>query len=409
MQKKNRRQIVSWCLFDFANSSYSAVIAAVIFPVYYVSVIVGDKSGLGDLWWGRAISFSMAFVALTSPFLGGIADYSGRRKRMLVFYTLLSVASVSALSFLQKGMVIEGFLLVMAANIGMEGGLVFYNSFLPEIAEREFQGRVSAWGYAVGYAGSIASLLIALPLIKSGQYSAAWVMVSVFFLLFSLPAFVFLKQNRGERRPLLESAIRGGTYSWHTLKTIWGRREVRRFLLAFLIYDDGINTVIVFSSIFASSTLGFGPEELVALYMAVQVTALCGAFLMARPIDYLGPKRVVTLSLVLWAFVTITAFLIYNKIYFWALACCAGLGLGTVQAASRAFFAQFIPLGRESEYFGLYSMVGKSSAVAGPLLFGYVSSTFGSQRPAILAVTAFFVAGLVILRSVQGGGPNVVK
>jgi UMF1 family MFS transporter len=409
MQKRNRGQILSWCLFDFANSSYSAVIAAVVFPVYYVSVIVGDKSGVGDLWWGRAISFSMAFVALTSPFLGGIADYSGRRKRLLFFYTLLSVSCVSALSFLKRGMVIEGFLLVLLANIGMEGGLVFYNSFLPEIAEKEFQGRVSALGYAVGYAGSIASLLVALPLIKRAQYDAAWLMVAAFFMLFSLPAFLFLKQTRDEKVSLLESAIKGGRYSWRTLKTIWGRREVRRFLLAFLIYDDGINTVIVFSSIFASTTLGFGPEELVALYIVVQVTALCGAFLMARPIDYWGPKWVVALSLVLWAFVAIAAFLTYRKVYFWALASCAGLGLGTVQAASRAFFAQFIPPGRESEYFGVYSLVGKSSAVAGPLLFGYISSTFGSQRPAILAVSVFFVAGLLILQGVRGGGANVVE
>jgi UMF1 family MFS transporter len=406
---KNRRQVVSWCLFDFANSSYSAIIAAVVFPVYYVQVIVGDTSGLGDLWWGRAISFSMAFVAVTSPFLGGIADYSGRRKGFLLFYTLLCVGCVSALALLTKGMVREGFILIMAANVGMEGGLVFYNAFLPEIAEREFEGRVSAWGYAVGYAGSIASLLIALPLIKSGRYSAAWLMVAVFFFLFSLPAFIFLTQGNQKRLPLWESAIKGGTHSWTTLKAIWGRREVRRFLLAFLIYDDGINTVIVFSSIFAAATLGFGPKELVGLYMVVQVTALFGAFMMARPIDYWGPKRVVTLSLVLWSIVAVAAYVIYKKAYFWALACCAGLGLGTVQAASRAFFAQFIPPGRESEYFGVYSLVGKSSAVAGPLLFGYISSTFGNQRPAILAISAFFITGLLLIRGVGGGGPNIVE
>jgi UMF1 family MFS transporter len=409
MQKKNRGQILSWCLFDFANSSYSAVIAAVVFPVYYVSAIVGDKTGLGDLWWGRAISLSMAFVAITSPFLGGIADYSGRRKQLLLSYTLLSVACVSALSFLKQGMVIEGFFLVMAANIGMEGGLVFYNSFLPEIAEKEFQGRVSAWGYALGYAGSIASLLCALPLIKAGHYRATWIMVSAFFLLFSVPAFLFLGQARRKGLPLLESAIRGGSYSWKTLKTIWGRPEVRKFLFAFLIYGDGINTVIVFSSIFAATTLGFGANELVALYVVVQVTALAGAFIMARPVDYWGPKRVVTLSLVLWSVVAVMACIIYRKVYFWALACSAGLGLGTVQAASRAFFAQFIPPGRESEYFGVYSLVGKSSAVAGPLLFGYVSSTFGSQRPAILAISAFFIAGLLLIRRVSGGGPNIAE
>ncbi len=409
MQRGNRGQIVSWCLFDFANSSYSAVIAAVVFPVYYVQVVVGDTSGLGDLWWGRAISFSMAFVALTSPFLGGIADYSGRRKGFLLFYTLLCVGCVSGLVLIKKGMVTEGFLLVMAANVGMEGGLVFYNAFLPEIAEREFQGRVSAWGYAVGYAGSISSLLIALPLIKSGQYNSAWVMVAVFFFLFSLPAFIFLNQGSRKRLSLWGSAIQGGRHSWTTLKAIWGRREVRRFLLAFLIYDDGINTVIVFSSIFAAATLGFGAKELIGLYMVVQVTALFGAFVMARPIDYWGPKRVVTLSLVLWSIVAVAAYVIYKKVYFWGLACCAGLGLGTVQAASRAFFAQFIPPGRESEYFGVFSLVGKSSAVAGPLLFGYVSSTFGSQRPAILAISAFFITGLLLIRGVRGGGPNIVE
>ncbi|NJD57747.1 MAG: MFS transporter [Nitrospirae bacterium] len=144
MQRIDRRQLVSWCLFDFANSSYSAVIAAVIFPVCYVSSIADNTAGQGDLWWGRAISLSMAFVAITSPFLGGIADYSGKRKRLLLFYTAACIISVAFLSVLKKGMVLEVFFFVLMANIGMEGGLVFYNSFLPDIARREYQGRVSA-------------------------------------------------------------------------------------------------------------------------------------------------------------------------------------------------------------------------------------------------------------------------
>src|SRR5512135_1549052 len=129
---KNRKEIISWCLFDFANSSYSAVIAAVIFPVYYASQIVGNEQGLGDLWWGRAVSLSMAVVALSSPFIGGIADYGGFRKRLLFFYTALCVSMVACLSLLKRGMVMEGFIVVALANVGMEGGLVFYNSFLPE-------------------------------------------------------------------------------------------------------------------------------------------------------------------------------------------------------------------------------------------------------------------------------------
>ena len=407
MKIQNPGQVASWCLFDFANSSYSAVIAAVIFPVYFVSAIAGDATGQGDLWWGRAISFSMAFVAITSPFLGGIADYSGRRKRLLFFYTLLCVLSVSSFSLLRRGMLLEGFLLMVLANVGMEGGLVFYNSFLPDISDKEYQGRVSAWGYAVGYTGSICSLLLALPLVKAGRYHETWFVVSFFFLVFSLPAFLYLPRDRKKSVSVFSAAVKGGRHSVDTLRTMLKNRHLRRFMLAYFIYEDGVNTVIVFSSIFASVTLKFAVNELVLLYIIVQVTALIGAFLMAKPIDAWGPKKVLLLSLFAWSLVSISAFFIYSKTYFWFLASVAGLGLGTVQASSRAFFTQFIPLEHESEYFGVYSLVGKSSAVMGPLVFGTVSSAFGSQRPAILAISVFFVAGSLIIRHVQGGGPNI--
>jgi len=406
---KNIRQIISWCLFDFANSSYSAVIAAVIFPVFYVSSVVGNASGEGDVWWGRAISLSMAFVALSSPLLGGIADYSGRRKRLLFIYTAVCVIAISFFPLLKKGMVLEGFFLVLLANIGMEGGLVFYNSFLPEIADREYQGRVSAWGFGVGYAGSILSLLIALPFVKAGRFSETWIMVTLFFALFSLPAFSFLPKDKKTGLSVIGSAAKGWTYFLSVMREIFGRRELRKFMLSYLVYEDGVNTVIVFSGIFAATTLGFVPQELIGLYLIVQITALGGAFVMARPIDAWGPKKVVILSLMLWSTVAVAAYFIEAKAQFFALASIAGLGLGTVQAASRAFFTQFIPPGRESEYFGTYALVGKSSAVLGPLVFGYISSTFGSQRPAILAVSLFFFGGFLLLRTVEGGGPNITK
>ncbi len=407
MAIKNKKQIISWCLFDFANSSYSAVIASVIFPVYYATQIVGNEAGLGDLWWGRAVSLSMAVVAVTSPFIGGIADYGGIRKRLLFIYTALCISMVASLSFLHEGMIVQGFFLITMANIGMEGGLVFYNSFLPEIAEKEYHGRVSAWGFAIGYAGSISSLLGAIPLVKSGHAGAPWIMVALFFALFSIPAFLFLPGDKKNGLVLSQAASRGFRYTWNTFKTIWAKKDSRRFLIAYLIYEDGVNTVIVFSSIFAATTLGFFPRELIGLYLVVQVTALVGAFLMARPIDYWGPKKVVSLSLLFWTAVSISAFFVTSKGYYWLIACIAGLGLGTVQAATRAFFTQFIPPDHESEYFGVFSMVGKSSAVMGPLVFGFFSSTFGSQRPAILSVALFFLTGLIIIQFVKGGGPNI--
>jgi len=403
----NKKHIISWTFFDFANSSYSAVIAAVVFPVYYVNVVVGNETGLGDLWWGRAISVSMAIVALSSPFLGGIADFGGIRKRFLFLYTALSVLAVASLSILGKGMIIEGFLLIAIANLGMEGGLVFYNSFLPRIAPREYQGRVSAWGFMVGYAGSIISLLFALPLIQDGYFKATWVMVAVFFAVCSIPAFLFLPKDTKEGYTIMHSAMRGLRHAVTTLREIVRRKEPGKFLFSYLIYEDGVSTVIVFSSIFAATTLGFQPRELIFLYLTVQATALLGSLVMAKPIDLWGPKKVVMMSLVLWAAVAVTAFFVETKNHFWFIATSAGLGLGTVQAASRAFYAQFIPEGKEAEYFGLYSLAGKSSAVIGPIVFGQISTTFGSQRPAILSVAAFFLIGLIMLFFVRGGAPNI--
>jgi UMF1 family MFS transporter len=403
----NKKHIISWVLFDFANSSYSAVIASVVFPVYYVNSVVGNEAGIGDLWWGRAISASMAVVALTSPFLGGIADYGGLRKKLLFIYTAISVSAIASLTVLHKGMVHEGFALIALANLGMEGGLVFYNSFLPRIAPQEYQGRVSAWGFGTGYSGSILSLLIALPLVIRSQFEATWLMVAAFFALFSTPAFLFLPRDVKGGIPAAQAGMTGMRQTLRTLKEIWRQKEPRKFLLSYLIYEDGVNTVIVFSSIFAATTLGFKPQELIALYLIVQVSALIGAFLMAKPIDTWGPKKVVIISLLMWISVSVTAFLIRTKIQFWLLASFAGLGLGTVQAATRAFYTQFIPKGKEAEYFGVYSLVGKSSAIAGPLVFGQVSSAFGSQRPAILSLVFFFLIGMIILRYVKGGGPNV--
>lgn len=404
----NRKHIFSWTLFDFANSSYSAVIAAVVFPVYYTSVIVGNEAGLGDLWWGRAISVSMAVVALSSPFLGGVADFGGSRKKFLLVYTALSVGAIAGLSALGEGMAAAGFLLIVIANAGMEGGLVFYNSFLPRIVPPEYQGRVSAWGFMVGYAGSILSLLIALPLVRAGEFKATWLMVATFFALFSVPAFLFLPADTKPGPSLFHAGMKGLRYTVRTLGEIWRRKEARKFLVSYLIYEDGVNTVIIFSSIFAATTLGFKPQELIMLYLVVQASALAGSLIMARPIDFRGPKKVVVISLIMWTCVAIAAFFITTKTHFWLLASFAGLGLGTVQAATRALFAQFIPDGREAEYFGVYSLVGKSSAIFGPIIFGYVSTTFGSQRPAVLSVAGFFLVGMLILGSVKGGGPNII-
>lgn len=397
-----RKQILSWCMYDFANSTYSAVIAAVIFPVYYTSQIVTD--GSGDLWWGRAISLSMLIVAIVTPFLGGMADYSGSRKKYLTAFTLLSVISIAMLSLLEPGMAFVGFLIIVAANVGMEGALVFYNAYLIDISPPGHMGRVSSWGFALGYAGSVLSLLIALPLVRSGMFDAVWFMVAGLFLVFSVPALRFLPMDRPTDSSAL-SMRQGFREIAGTLRSLLAQKDARMFLIAYFLYADGVSTVIVFSSLFAAETLGFRPSELVMLYMAVQVFALIGSLGMARRTDTWGAKRVVQLSLSLWVVVTVASSMIYTKPAYWCIAMLAGLSLGTVQAASRALYAEVLPRGHEAESFGVFAFAGKSSAIIGPLLFGFISTSFGSQRPAVLAVSLFFITGMLVLMGVKKGLP----
>ena len=397
-----RREVASWCLYDFANSSYSAVIAATIFAKYYAQTIVGNQAGLGDVWWGRVSSVSMLFVALSSPYLGGIADSGGVRKLLLILYTWMSILAIASFVFLEPGMPLAGFVLAVVANIGMEGAVVFYNSYLPRIAPADMQGRVSGWGFGVGYAGSIAALAAALPFTDPLQPKTIWILVALHFALFSLPGFLWLPGDSRAGVDLWKAARQGFETSRSLLKELWQRPNARRFLLAYLFYEDGVNTTIIFSSISAAQTLGFVDRELVFLYLIVQFSALLGAFAMARPTDTKGPKFVVVLSLVLWCLVVSAAYLVQSKGQFWVVAVVAGLGLGSVQAASRALYARFIPVGEESRYFGVYALVGKSAAVVGPLLFGEMSRAFGSQRPAILSVAVLFIAGLAILSRVEG-------
>lgn len=393
-----RRRILAWCLFDFANSAYSAVIVATVFGIYYATTIVGNDRGLGDLWWGRAISASLVGVVLTGPLLGALADRAGLRKRLFIAFTGLCIASVALFTTLAPGSVLWGFALIALANFGFESAQIYYNAYLPEIAPPDRLGTVSGLGFGIGYLGSIVGLVVALPLAGAKQFDLLWLVVAGFFAVFAVPAFVALPADRprpGTGRPF-----------WHVVRDAWNQRDLRRFLLAYFVYFDGVETVIIFSGIFAATTLGFTTPEVVKLFLAVQVSALAGALLLARPTDRWGPKRVITLTLFLWIGVVAGAYAAQTKPAFFVVAVIAGIGLGSIQAASRALMAGLIPAGREAEMFGFYAFCGKSSAVLGPLVFGAVSYLLGgNQRAAVAAVGVFFVVGLVLLQRVRPTAP----
>jgi UMF1 family MFS transporter len=405
-----RRTLVAWTLYDFANSAFAATVLATIFPVYYAAAIVGNADGRGDFWWGLVGSVSMVLVAVSSPLLGGIADHAGVRKPFFVGFTLVSVAATALLATLQPGMVLGGFFLAVVGVVTFEAAFVYYNSYLPRIAEPSALGRVSAAGFAVGYVGSIVATGLAYPFVAAKAYWACFLAAAAQFAVFALPAFITLPPDRRQAVRLGSAVARGVGATLATLREIVRRperRQLRRFLLAYLVYEDGVRTVILFAAVFASKTLGFTPPEIIGLFLTVQITALLGSVLGARPTDVRGPRFVVMLTLVQWVAVTVLSYFVQTKGQFWVVAVLAGTGLGAVQAASRTFMATLVPAGREAEFFGFYSLVGKAGAVMGPLVFGGVSRLLaGNQRAAIVAIGLFFVVGLALLARVRAGGPT---
>lgn len=398
----NRKHVTVWAMYDFANSVYPAVITATVFSVYFTSDIVGNTSGLGDLWWGRVLALSMFFVALSSPLLGAIADNAGLRKRMLILYTAICIICVSLFTTLEPGMILLAFGLAVLANIGYEGALVYYNAYLPDIAPPERQGLVSGIGFGVGYAGSAAGLLIAIPLVSRGLFDLTWLSVAMFFALFSLPCFLGLPKDKVGTLPVWEAATDGVVGFKKLVGDVWGHRQLRRFLLAFFLYIDGVNTTIYFAGIFAETTLGFERQELLYLFLVVQIFALAGSFALAKPTDIWGPKRVITITLVLWTTISGAVYFVHTKQVFFLVGVLAGAGLGGVQAASRALMASLIPKGKEAEMFGFYAFCGKSSSVIGPIVFGEISYALaGNQRVAVLSVATFFLLGLLLIQRVR--------
>jgi len=398
----NKKQVGAWALFDLANSVYPAVIVSVVFQVYYIDTIVGNQDSIGDWWWGRAVALSALVVAVSSPLLGAIADRAGMRKRFMGFFVAMCVTGVALFTTLGPGAVFWGAAIFVFANVGYEACLVFYNAYLPDIAPSDKQGWVSGLGFGVGYVGSALGLLLAIPLIET-NIDLVWVMVAVFFILFSIPSFLFLPQDQASDVSVGRAAWWGVTNLLKILGEVLQEKDLRRFLLAFFFYIDGVLTAIYMSSTVATTTFGYTQAELVYLFIALQIAALCGAFALAKPTDFLGPKKILSGVLVMWTLVAVSmGFIPTSKLWFGALAMVAGFGLGSVQAASRAFMATLIPKGKEAEMFGFYALCGKSSSVVGPLVFGYIAmASGGNQRLAVMAISVLFVVGLGLLRRVN--------
>ena len=399
----HRRTVFSWALYDFANSIYPAVMTTAVFPIFYSGYVVGDLAGEGggDAWWGLAVSTSALLIALSAPLLGAVADGAGVRKRLMAIFVGICLVGVLAMTTLSPGMIVAGFCFFVIANVGYEGSLIFYNAYLPEIAPVERRGFVSGLGFGVGYLGSALGLVLVLPFAQD-RTELVWPIVAAFFLLFSIPTFRNLPADRAGGIGIGRAAVGGIVRLRKTIALVRRLPNLRRFLISYFFYIDGILTLIVMAGVIAVETFGFNQVQTIELFLIVQFSALVGSFALARPTDRFGPKPVLRFVLIWWIGIGVAGYFVQSSALFYGLALAGGLGLGSAQAASRTFMASLIPKGKEAEMFGFYALCGKTSSVLGPALFGWLTVQFaGNQRPGFLLLTGFFLVGGFLLRFVK--------
>ncbi len=403
---KEKKKIFIWTLFDFANTSFSIVVVTFLYAVYFKKTVAAGEP-VGDLYWSIATSVAMIITAIISPVLGAIADFSAGKKRFLLFFTILCITATSCLYFIGAGNIFWGITIFVLANIGFEAGLVFYDAFLPEITSPKNYGRVSGYGFGMGYLGSLATLGIVFPFIQNDLIKETFPLSALFFLVFSLPLFFFLHDTRKNVQTSGNYISIGLNRVWTTLTHLKYYKNLALFLVAYFFYIEGVNTVIFFAGNYASTTLGFSDSELLIFFLTVQTTAIVGSILLGIIADSIGQKKTIVITLIMWLITVVLAYFVDDKTGFYIVGLLAGSAMGSSQSTSRSLMSKLTPPEKKTEFFGFYSFFGKSSAVVGPLVFGLVSYLSGSQRMAIISVTFFFIVGLLILTKVKD--PEIIN
>ncbi|UCG76404.1 MAG: MFS transporter [Gemmatimonadota bacterium] len=404
-----RREIFSWCMYDFANSAFTTLIVTFIFGTYFVKAIASDEV-TGTVMWTRAVNVSAIIVAVTMPVLGAVADFSRRKKRFLILATLQTLVFTTLLFFMRPGMALIAAVVFVLANVAYEGGQAFYNAFLPEISTPKNMGRISGYGWSLGYLGGLLALGIALGMTQGGwlpsegdlAVRATSLLVVAWFGIFSIPTFVFLRE-RGVARP-----VEPGTYVREgfqrvadTLRHLRRYREAAKALLARLVYNDGLVTIFALGGIYAATVFGFSFEGVILLGIVLNVAAGAGAFAFGFVNDAIGGKRTIAITLVVLAACTLIGAMAETRTGFWLAAIGIGLMVGPNQSASRSLIGVMTPAERHGEFFGFFAFSGKLASVAGPFVYGTVVASTGNPRLAMFAIVGFFLVGFLILMAVD--------
>jgi UMF1 family MFS transporter len=410
-----RRAVLSWCLYDWANSPYITLITTFVFSTYFTQA-VAPTPDKGTAWWGWTMGGSAVVIALASPVLGAIADRGGRRKPWLLGLSLVIAAASAALWWAKPGGGSAALSLVCIAVsiIAFEISMSFYNAMLPGIVNPSHLGRVSGWGWGLGYVGGLACLAVALvvfiqpavPPFGLDKKMAEHVrvvgpLVGAWLLLFGLPLFLFTPDIGGARVPAGRAVRDGLKQLGDTLRHLRRYRQILRFLAARLLFMEGINTLFTFGGIFAAAAFGMKTNEIILFGIALNVTAALGAFGFAWMDDHVGSKPTILLGVFAIAALGLPLLLISNVLWFWILASFIGLFFGPVQAAARSLMARMAPPEMETEMFGLLTLSGKAIAFLGPITVATVVELTGSQRLGMATVLPYIVVGGLLMLGVN--------
>ena len=411
----NRKAVWSWAWYDFANSAFTTLVVTFIYATYFTKVIATNETE-GTSQWALAVTVTGIVVALVSPYLGALADQGSLRHRFLLTSTAICVAGSILLFFPTEGQVWFALVIFTITNIAFELGNVFYNAYLPDLVPQSMIGRVSGYGWGLGYLGGLGCLVVALfgfvqtdsPLLgfsaeTGGNIRATNLLVAAWFALFALPIFIWVKEPRGGSLPPLRTLVQNTNQQiLVTFRELTRHyRQTLRFLIARLVYNDGLITVFAFGGIYAVTTFGFTAEEVIIFGIALNVAAGLGAFVFGHIDDWLGGRVTIILSLIgLFGF-GVLAVTAPNVTWFWVAALGAGLLAGPNQAASRSLLGRFVPEHKSNEFYGFFAFSGKFTAFLGPALLGLIVSLTGSHRWGMATILIFFAVGLFLLLRVN--------
>ena len=419
----DRPVLRAWAMYDWAISAVQVVVMTAVFPIYYVKVAgAGLPEGRPTQALATANTIALVAIALLSPILGAMADFAAVKKRLLAAFMAIGAAAVAAMAFIHHGDIGLASLLFIVAMIGATGSFVFYEALLPHVAAREEMDRVSTAGYALGYVGGGILLALALAAIQrpdwfglpSGPHLSeseatlpirlSFVATALWWLLFSIPLFrrvpepprALERDERAERAPIRAALLRLGA----TFRELRGYRQAFLLLLAFLIYNDGIQTIIKMATAYGTE-IGIGQGALIAAILLVQFVGIPCSFLFGAVASRIGAKRAVFVGLVAYTAISILGYFMRTATHFFILATLVGVVQGGTQALSRSLFARMIPQHKSGEFFGFYSVFEKFAGIFGPLVFAGTIALTGSSRNAILSVIIFFAVGAVLLAFVD--------